>query len=534
MGWTIFTNTNRVVGEVIGHSVKFRKGGNTDSGTQVVNEDQESGSRDLEESVVCESVHDGSHGVFADTKVQVLSGVRLVESSTEVSSVVDVVTGGSVKIGRSGDVVGNKTGDFLDGLVSRDTGGFGASTSLGDVLDHFRSGHDIVVDGVVELLGEFGVGFLPGSKGLLPFVVSGGILLLDLREHAAGSFRDVPLFSFGEANVELGLVNVRDTGFTVSSVGTFGFFHTLTNDGVGLDELGLAVVGSLGGGDGFFDRLQVMSIDFVSFPSVSFVTLDDVLGLSVFGHLVKGDFVGVINDDQVVELFVSGKAGSFGRNTFLEATITGKSKDVVVEDLVIFRVVNGSGHLLGSSETDGVRDTLSKRARGGFDSGRVVLGGREFGVTGGHGVVLTEVLDLIHGKIISGKVEPGVKEHGTVSSRKDETIAVDPLGVLGIVLHLGAPQDGANLGATKGKTHVTRVSGGDRVHGQTTSLVGGGSESSHLVSLDGSAHLQGRRLKAESLDLSRGKSMSAASIASGDDSETRELHGFNKRSQWIL
>jgi hypothetical protein len=32
------------------------------------------------------------------------------------------------------------------------------------------------------------------------------------------------------------------------------------------------------------------------------------------------------------------------------------------------------------------------------------------------------------------------------------------------------------------------MGGGDRVHGKTTSLVGGGSEGSHLVRLDGSAH----------------------------------------------
>lgn len=65
-----------------------------------------------------------------------------------------------------------------------------------------------------------------------------------------------------------------------------------------------------------------------------------------------------------------------------------------------------------------------------------MLGVGEFGVAGGHGVVLTEVLDFFHGEVESGEVEPGVKEHGSVSGGKDEAVTVDPLGVLGVVLHL--------------------------------------------------------------------------------------------------
>jgi hypothetical protein len=51
-------------------------------------------------------------------------------------------------------------------------------------------------------------------------------------------------------------------------------------------------------------------------------------------------------------------------------------------------------------------------------------------------MVLTEFLHLIEGEIKSGKVEPGVKEHGSVSSGKDEAVTVDPCGVLGVVVHL--------------------------------------------------------------------------------------------------
>jgi hypothetical protein len=86
--------------------------------------------------------------------------------------------------------------------------------------------------------------------------------------------------------------------------------------------------------------------------------------------------------------------------------------------------------------SDSVGNTLSKRTGGGFNSGGVVLGTGEFRVTRGHGMVLTEVLHLFHGQVESSKVEPRVKEHRSVSSRKDEAVTVDPLGILSIVCHL--------------------------------------------------------------------------------------------------
>ena len=57
--------------------------------------------------------------------------------------------------------------------------------------------------------------------------------------------------------------------------------------------------------------------------------------------------------------------------------------------------------------------------------------------------------------------------------------------------YLGAVEGGTDLGGTEGKTHVAGVGGGDGVHGQTTSLVGGGGEGGLGVNIDGGAHLHG-------------------------------------------
>ena len=437
VGGSILTYADGVMGEDVRDTAELGEAGDTDGGAEVVGEDKEGGSGGLEEAVVGDTVEDGAHGVLADTEVEVLSGVGLVEAGAVVAAVVDVVAARAVEIGGSRAVLGNELGDLLDHLVAGDTGGLGrVDVHLGDLLDHGIGGHDIVGDGILELLGEVGVGRGPGLVGGLPLVVRGLVLVLDALEEVAGALGDVPLLALGKADVDLGLVNVGDAGLAVSGVGALGLLHALTDDGVALDELGLAIVGGLGGGDGSLNGIEVVAIDVIGLPSVSLITLEDVLGLSVLGHLVEGDLVGVVKDDEVVELLVGGEGGGLGGDTLLEAAITGEGEDVVTEDLVVVGVVDGLGHLLGDGKTDGVGDALSEGTGGALNAGGGVLGVGELGVAGGHGVVLTEVLELIDGEVEAGKVEPGVKEHGSVAGGKDEAITVDPGGVLGVVGHL--------------------------------------------------------------------------------------------------
>jgi hypothetical protein len=57
-----------------------------------------------------------------------------------------------------------------------------------------------------------------------------------------------------------------------------------------------------------------------------------------------------------------------------------------------------------------------------------------------------------------------------------------------IETYLGSIKDGSNLGGSERKTHVTGMSGGDGVHGNTTSLVGGGGKGGLGLGINGSAH----------------------------------------------
>lgn len=83
------------------------------------------------------------------------------------------------------------------------------------------------------------------------------------------------------------------------------------------------------------------------------------------------------------------ESSDLGRNSFVEASISCKSVDVMVEDHVIFSVVPGLGHLLGRGKSNSVDDSMSETSSGGLNSWGGVLGVGEPGVTRGHGVMLT-------------------------------------------------------------------------------------------------------------------------------------------------
>lgn len=87
----------------------------------------------------------------------------------------------------------------------------------------------------------------------------------------------------------------------------------------------------------------------------------------------------------------------------------------------------------------------------------------ELGVTRSHGVVLAEVLHLLHGEVIAGHVKPGIQEHGAVAAGQDEAVAVKPLRVLGVVLHEVSVEDRTDLHERKELDPIARACWGDEV-----------------------------------------------------------------------
>lgn len=129
-------------------------------------------------------------------------------------------------------------------------------------------------------------------------------------------------------------------------------------------------------------------------------------------------------------LDVPSKGAGLRGNTLLQATISEEDVGVVVDQVEVVLVEDTSQVGLGDSETDGVGDTLSKGTGGDLDSVSDV----NLRMTGGSGTELSESLQVIEGEVVSGEVEHDVLEGTGVSVRENESISVDPLGVLGVGL----------------------------------------------------------------------------------------------------
>ena len=90
---------------------------------------------------------------------------------------------------------------------------------------------------------------------------------------------------------------------------------------------------------------------------------------------------------------------------------------------------------VGDRHTDGGGKSAAQGSGGDINTGGVTV----FGMTGGLGAELTEVLQIVHGQAIAEQVQQAVHQHGAVAGREDEAVAVGPLRVCRVVLHILAP-----------------------------------------------------------------------------------------------
>src|SRR5688500_8108129 len=115
---------------------------------------------------------------------------------------------------------------------------------------------------------------------------------------------------------------------------------------------------------------------------------------------------------------MAGERTRLRRNAFLQTTVTGETKDVLIENLVFWRVESRGSHLCRHSNADSVRHSLPERTGGAFHARRF----KELRVARRLAVQLPEALDLVHRQVVATKVQPAVKKHAAVSGREDEVI----------------------------------------------------------------------------------------------------------------
>jgi hypothetical protein len=108
-------------------------------------------------------------------------------------------------------------------------------------------------------------------------------------------------------------------------------------------------------------------------------------------------------------------------DAFHQAAVAGEHVGLVVDQPVAEARCQVA---LGNRHADGVGDALTQRTGGGFDAGGVAV----FRVTCGARTDLAEVLQLLDGHVlVAEQVQQRVKQHGAVTGRQDEPVAVRPV-----------------------------------------------------------------------------------------------------------
>ncbi len=179
VGWSVFTNRNRIVGEDPDR-LEVAEGGEPDGRAHVVGEDEEGGAERNDATVGGEAVDDGPHAVLADAEVDVAAGIVPVAAGEalfvrgergrvpEIAATLEHGVGGWVEVGRTADeawqILVEGVHDLAGGLAGRHR------------LGIRRPGRDAGIptrrqlagDGAFEGGGFGGEGGLVGRKSLVP------------------------------------------------------------------------------------------------------------------------------------------------------------------------------------------------------------------------------------------------------------------------------------------------------------------------------------------------------------------------------
>ena len=126
------------------------------------------------------------------------------------------------------------------------------------------------------------------------------------------------------------------------------------------------------------------------------------------------------------------------------AAVAQDAVGVVVDHREAFAVELGGQMLFRHGHADRICDALTQRAGGGFNADGVAI----LRMAGGLGAKLAELLEVLNGQAVSEQVQKAVHQHGAVAGGEHEAVAVGPLGIGGVVLHLLAPNGiGGRCGA---------------------------------------------------------------------------------------
>ena len=189
--------------------------------------------------------------------------------------------------------------------------------------------------------------------------------------------------------------------------------------------------------DGFADGCEVVAVlDRDGLEAERFHTFLHVLAEGDVRAAFDRDAVAVVEDDELRQAERAGEREGLGRDALHHAAVAAKRERVVVDD-VIARLVERRGEMrLGHRHADGHAHAGAKRPRRRFDARRVAV----LRMARRQRAVLTELLHVIHGQSVAIEMEQRIQQRRAVAAREDEAVAVRPLRILRVVVHVVRPE----------------------------------------------------------------------------------------------
>ena len=331
-----------------------------------------------------------------------------------------------------------------------------------------------------EPLLHFGSQFGIRLGVLLHHLVPLGFLLGALGRNLGGLLID------GGIDIE-GLIGIHAEVFLERA----DIIHTqrLTVRGV-LALLGRAMRADLGGDNdqrgagillGRLDRraygVDVLTVgNLLHMPAVGFVALGGIFAQRQLHLALDGDVVGVIEQDQLAQPQRRSQRGGFAGDPLHHAAVAHQRIGVVIDHREAGAVKLGRQVLFRHRHADCVGNTLAERARGGLYADSVAV----FRMAGRFGAELAELLEILNRQTVAEEVQQAVHQHGAMAGGEHEAVAVDPLGVGGVVLHLLAPQRIGGRSRAHGHAGMTGVGFLNRFCGQNANGIDDQLFMSHL------------------------------------------------------
>ena len=109
---------------------------------------------------------------------------------------------------------------------------------------------------------------------------------------------------------------------------------------------------------------HILPINLLHAPPVSFEPRHRVFALREKRHGVERHIVGIVDQDEVVQLQVAGQRASLARHPLLQAAVASQADDLMVKNAMFGRIETSFGHFPGHGQADRIGHTLPQRTGG--------------------------------------------------------------------------------------------------------------------------------------------------------------------------